>query len=117
MADEKTTIKEMIDCVADFEQARDWARFHAPKNLAMGLAIETGELLEHFQWISEDDSRKVVDDPQTMGQVKEEMADVFCYLLTMAHTMDVDLSEAFYEKMKRNNQKYPADKYYGKYKL
>jgi NTP pyrophosphatase (non-canonical NTP hydrolase) len=49
--------------------------------------------------------------------VKEEMADVFCYLLTMAHTMDVDLSEAFYEKMKRNNQKYPADKYYGKYKL
>ena len=117
MADEKTTIKEMIDCVADFEKARDWAQFHAPKNLAMGLAIETGELMEHFQWISEDDSRKVVDDPQTMTQVKEEMADVFCYLLTMANTMGIDLSEAFYEKMKRNNQKYTADKYYGKYKL
>ena len=57
MSDAKTTIKELIEVVAAFETERDWRQFHSPKNLAMGLAIETGELLEHFQWISEEESQ------------------------------------------------------------
>ena len=117
MADDKTTIKELIDCVAAFESERDWEKFHAPKNLAMGLAIETGELLEHFQWISEVESRAVADDPEQMRQVREEVADIFCYLLNLVWVMGIDLSDAFYEKMKVNEKKYPADQYRGKYKL
>ena len=117
MADDKTTIKEMIDCVADFEKKRDWQQFHAPKNLAMGIAIETGELMEHFQWISETQSRQVAHDSEQMAEVRQEVADVFCYILLLAYTLDIDLSDAFYEKMKRNDEKYPAQKYRGKYKL
>jgi len=116
MADDKTTVKELIDCVAAFEVERDWQQFHSPKNLALGIAIETGELLEHFQWISEQQSRQVADDPRQMAEVREEMADVLCYLLNLAHVLGVDLSDAFFEKVKRNAQKYPVEKYKGRYK-
>lgn len=117
MADAQSTIQELIDTVAAFEAERDWRKFHSPKNLAMGIAIETGELLEHFQWISEDESRQVVNDPEQMDQIRQEIADVFCYLLGLAQSLDLDLSDAFYDKMKRNAEKYPADQYRGRYKL
>ena len=117
MPDDKTTLKELKEVIARFETERDWHQFHSPKNLAMGLAIETGELLEHFQWISPEESRQVMHDEKQMVQVTEELADVLSYLLNLALEMKVDLSEAFYEKMKRNEKKYPADKYRGKYKL
>jgi dCTP diphosphatase len=67
--------------------------------------------------MSEEESRQVMHDEQQTAQVREELADVFCYLLNLALEMNVDLSEAFYEKIKRNEQKYPADQYRGKYKL
>ena len=117
MSDDTTTIQELIDVVAAFEEERQWRRFHSPKNLAMGLAIETGELLELFQWLSEAESQAVTGDAAEMQKVREEVADVFCYLLNLAHVMEIDLSEAFYEKMKVNARKYPADEYRGKYKL
>ena len=79
--------------------------------------IETGELLEHFQWLSPEESRQVVADPEQMAKIREEAADIFCYLLNLAHVLNIDLSEAFYDKMERNAQKYPADKYRGKYKV
>lgn len=117
MADAQTTIKELLDAVAAFEAERDWKKFHSPKNLAMGIAIETGELMEHFQWLSEQESRRVAADPEQMAQIREEIADVFCYLLGLAQALNIDLSDAFYEKMKRNEKKYPADQYRGRYKL
>ena len=117
MADDKTTIRELIEVVAQFEAQRDWAQFHSPKNLALGVAIETGELLEHFQWITEAQSREMVKDAEQVGQVRQELADVFCYLLNLAHVMNIDLSDAFYEKMKINEAKYPAEKYRGRYQL
>ena len=117
MADSKTTIQELIDCSADFEKQRNWEQFHSPKNLAMGLAIEAGELMEHFLWLSEAESRDVAEDDKKLKQVKDEMADVLNYLLMLSHTLGVDLSEAFYEKIKHNDKKYPADLYRGKYEL
>ena len=116
MSDESTTIKQLKDAVEKFEQERDWRQFHSPKNLAMGIAIETGELLEHFQWIDGEKSFEVVRDAEQMEQVCQEMADVFCYLLNLAVVMGVDLSEAFWEKMKINGLKYPVEQYRGKYK-
>jgi len=117
MPDDQTTLQELKDVIARFEAERNWRQFHSPKNLAMGLAIETGELLEHFQWIDSEESRQVVQDAQQRAQVQDEMADVLGYLLNLAVEMQVDLSEAFLEKMKRNEHKYPADTYRGKYKL
>ena len=117
MADDKTTIKELKEYMADFVGQRDWQQFHSPKNLAIGMAIETGELLEHFQWIDQQASRDVAGDALQMEQVKAEVADVFSYILALSDVMGIDLSEAFYEKMKHNEEKYPADKYRGKYKL
>ena len=117
MSDAESTVKELSDLVAAFEAERDWEKFHSPKNLAMGIAIETGELMEHFQWISEDESRKVVHDDREMTLVREEIADIFCYLLGLARSLDIDLSDAFRDKMKRNACKYPADQYRGRFKL
>ena len=117
MADDKTTIKELKDCVSAFSTERDWHKFHNPKNLCMGLAVETGELLEHFIWLTEQQSRQLVDDPEQKALVEEEIADVFCYLLNLAAVTEIDLSEAFYRKMKRNAEKYPAEQYRGKYKI
>jgi len=117
MPDDKTTLKELKEVIARFEAERDWKQFHSPKNLAMSLAIETAELLEHFQWIGPEESRQVMHDEKQKAQVAEELADVLSYLLNMSLEMQVDLSEAFLEKMKRNEKKYPADKYRGKYKL
>ena len=117
MADAEVTLKELIEAVGKFEADRDWRQFHSPKNLAMGLAIETGELLEHFQWPDSAESFKVVESPDRMKAVSEELADVFCYLLNLALVLDVDLSDAFFEKMKRNAEKYPIEKYHGRYEL
>ncbi len=117
MADASTTIKQLKDAVAEFERERDWRQFHSPKNLAMGIAIETGELLEHFQWISGEESFEVVRDAEQMKQVRQEIADVFCYLLNLSLVMGVDLSDAFWEKLKINGAKYPAEKYRGRYKI
>ena len=83
----------------------------------MGLASETGELLEHFQWISEAESSAVVNDAEQLAEVREEVADILNYLLNLALVLEIDLSEAFYEKLKINRAKYPADKYRGKYKI
>lgn len=117
MADAETTLRELIEEVRRFQQERDWKRYHSPKNLAMGLAIETGELLEHFQWVSEQASRDMVGDEKAMAQIRDELADVLCYVLNLALELEVDLSEAFQEKMRKNAVKYPAETYRGKYKL
>ena len=115
MRDEVTTVAELRQRVADFVAARDWEKFHAPKNISMALAIEAAELMEHFQWITAQASRQVGADRDKLAAVGEEMADVFCYLLALANELDVDLAETLQAKMVKNEQKYPADEYRGRY--
>ena len=117
MADERTTIKELRDAVAAFEAERDWRQFHSPKNLAMGIAIETAELMEHFLWASDPESQRVCDDPEKKSEVCDEIADVFCYILNLALVLDIDLSDSLVAKLARNAEKYPADAYRGRYKI
>lgn len=117
MSDDTTTIKQMIDAVADFEAERDWAQFHTPKNLAMGAAIEAAELMEHFLWTTGPQSQQTTEDPDTKQQISAELADVLTYLLNLAHVMDIDVSDAFFAKMAKNSRKYPAPAYRGRYKL
>ncbi|MGD0384484.1 MAG: nucleotide pyrophosphohydrolase [Thermoguttaceae bacterium] len=116
MSDNHTTVAELRRLVNDFVDRRDWHQFHSPKNLAMSLAIETAELMEHFQWISTDQSTRVIEQPEQMALVTDELADVFCYVLAMANELNLDLSAAVRHKMAKNEQKYPADQFYGRAK-
>jgi NTP pyrophosphatase (non-canonical NTP hydrolase) len=113
--DSTTTVAALKQLVDDFVDQRDWHRFHAPKNLAMSLAIEAAELMEHFQWISADESRRMAQDAGRLAAVGEELADVLCYALAMANELGLDLSTVIRQKIAKNEQKYPADEYRGRY--
>jgi NTP pyrophosphatase (non-canonical NTP hydrolase) len=115
MTDDQTTVAELRQVVRQFVDERDWQQFHSPKNLSMALAIEVSELMEHFQWIGTDASWKVVDEPDRREDVRDEMADVLCYLLALANEMDIDLTAALRDKMVKNAKKYPAEEYRGRY--
>ena len=116
MSDTTTTIEQLRDRLQDFVTARDWSQFHAPKNLSMALAVEAAELMEHFQWMTVEASRTIQDDPTARQGVEEELADVLCYVLALANSLEIDLSAAVKAKMAKNEAKYPVDKYRGRYR-
>lgn len=101
-------LTQLRDALRVFAAERDWDQYHSPKNLASALAVEAAELLERFQWLTEDQSRNLP--PAELQKVREEMADVLNYLVRLADKLDVNLLEAAREKMQLNAQKYPADK-------
>jgi NTP pyrophosphatase (non-canonical NTP hydrolase) len=89
---------------------RDWKQFHSPKNLTMALTGEVGELSEIFQWMSEEDSKKVMQDPQISQEVKEELADVFSYVMVLANTLEIDILQEAHKKLEKTKAKYPVEK-------
>ena len=101
-------LQDLRDALRRFSAERDWDQYHAPKNLAMALSVEAAELLEHFQWLSEEASRQLA--PKQLAQVREEIADVLIYLVRLADQLDVDLIAAARDKLALNALKYPADK-------
>ena len=115
MSDATTTVADLRELVRLFVNERDWEKFHAPKNVSMALAIEAAELMEHFQWISTEESRSFAEDQQKLAAAGEELADVLCYCLALANTLGIDLSETLRKKMKKNEQKYPIERYRGKF--
>jgi len=115
MSDSTTTVAELKELVRDFVERRDWGQFHAPKNLAMSLAIEAAELMEHFQWISPEESRQIAGDPAKLSDVGEELADVLCYALAMGNMLGLDLATPIRDKMAKNERKYPAEEFKGRY--
>jgi dCTP diphosphatase len=114
-SDSTTTVAELRKLVADFVAERDWSQFHSPKNVSMALAIEAAELMEHFQWLTTDASRELADQPEKLAEVGEELADVIGYSFALANELGLDISEAVRAKMIKNAQKYPAEKYRGRY--
>ena len=94
-----------------FAAARDWDPFHSPKNLAMALVVEAAELVEHFQWLTAEESAALP--PATRDAVADELADVLVYLVRIADRLDVDLLAAVASKMVRNEAKYPAGRVKG----
>ena len=97
-----------------FVAERDWDQFHSPKNLAMALSVEASELMEHFQWLTEAESRSLA--PEKLAAVRDEMADVLVYLVRLADKLDVDLLDAAAKKIAKNAEKYPAAKVRGSMK-
>lgn len=115
MPDASTPLAELKALVRRFGDERDWQPFHTPKNLAMGLAVETAELMEHFLWVDGAKSLELGRDPARREAIADEVADVFCYVLNLANVLELDLSTELVRKIGKNAQKYPADKYRGRY--
>ena len=115
MSDNTTTVEELRILVRDFVAARDWQQFHAPKNISMAMAIEAAELMEHFQWLTPEQSRLIAGQPDKLARVGDELADVLCYALAMANELGLDLSTTVRNKMAKNEQKYPASQYRGRF--
>ena len=94
-----------------FAQDRDWEQFHSPKNIVMALSGEAGELTEHFQWLSEEQSYKI--DAEKKHEVGLEMADIYIYLLRLAERLDINLIDKVHEKIEINEARYPVNKVQG----
>jgi dCTP diphosphatase len=116
MNDRQTTVQELRERVARFVEQREWKPFHDPKNLSMAIATEAAELMEHFRWLTNEQARAVAESAETMQQVREELADVLCFTLSFANAMEIDLTSALREKMAKNERKYPADRYRGRFR-
>ncbi len=101
-------LEEIKQRLREFAKERDWDQFHSPKNFSMALIVECGELLEHFQWLTDEQSKNLAAD--TLDEVSLEMADVLIYLIRLADKLDVDLFDAVHRKMKLNAIKYPVEK-------
>lgn len=100
------TIESLTRSLRAFTAERDWEQFHSPKNLASALAVEAAELLEHFQWLTEEESRRLP--PEQLAAVGQEAADVLLYLLQLADKLGIDLAMAARDKIEVNARRYPA---------
>ena len=100
----------MID---EFVNEREWEKFHSPKNLSMALSVEASELLEIFQWQKEDE---YLENNETIAKAKDEIADIFYYLLRISKKLNIDIENSFIDKMEKNKKKYPSSTYKGNYK-
>jgi NTP pyrophosphatase (non-canonical NTP hydrolase) len=114
-SDSNTTVRELRDAIARFVRERDWERFHDPKNLAMSIAIEAAELMEPLQWARSDEVPARLADPSLRQALTDELADVVCYVLSLANRLDIDLASAVLAKVERNARKYPAERFRGRY--
>jgi dCTP diphosphatase len=107
-------VQEIIAKLRTFADERDWAMFHSPKNLAMALSVETAELMEHFQWLTQEQSYNM--GPDKLEKVRDEIGDVFIYLTMLADKLGIDPLQAAADKIKKNERNYPANLVRGKAK-
>ena len=107
-ADSSDPLQALRDALRRFAADRDWDQFHSPKNLALALNVEAGELLEHFQWLTEAQSSAL--SAEERAKVGEELADVLLYLIRLGDKLDLDLIACAREKLRVNAEKYPVDK-------
>jgi len=103
---------DLRDAIDGFIAARNWEQFHSPKNLAMALSVEVAEIVEHFQWLTEEQSRNLP--PEKLAEIREEIGDVMIYLIELADKLGIDPVEAANAKVAINEQKYPAELVKGK---
>jgi dCTP diphosphatase len=101
-------MNDLIKKLSKFASDRDWEQFHSPKNLSMALSIEVAELMEHFQWLTEDQSRNI--DKKKLEKVRDEIGDIQIYLARLADQLGIDPLYAAKEKMKKNELKFPIGK-------
>ncbi len=113
-SDKNTRISELKELVEEFVHERDWEQYHNPKDLAVSISIEAAELLERFQWKNEGEIRELIKNEEEFQEIKEEVADILIYSLSLANRMDIDLSQSTVEKLEKNKKKYPVEKAKGR---
>ena len=106
MTDNETTIAEIRERLQQFVTVRQWEQYHLPKNLAMSIAIEAAELMEHFQWSTAAGSQHIVRDAATRSQIADELADILIYCLHFANHAGIDVSHAIDGKLTRNETRF-----------
>ncbi|MHA1136200.1 MAG: nucleotide pyrophosphohydrolase [Candidatus Thorarchaeota archaeon] len=114
MGEYPQTLSEILEIVREFVRERDWDQYNLPLNLAASTSIEAGELLELFQWKTNEDVVEALKEEKFRDELASEIADVLVYLLRVADTCGIDPAKAFAEKMKKNREKYPIDYWKGK---
>jgi NTP pyrophosphatase (non-canonical NTP hydrolase) len=107
----RDSLDDLNEKLLVFARERDWEQFHSPKNLSMALAGEAGELIEHFQWLSEEASADL--SVEKKDQVALEMADILIYLIRLSERLGIDLVDATYRKMAMNQARYPSERVRG----
>jgi NTP pyrophosphatase (non-canonical NTP hydrolase) len=114
--DEETNIAHLREIMQNFVDERKWNKYHKhPKELAIAISVEAAELLEIFLFQNTNPNKEEIDN-QTYNSMKDEIADIFAYLLSIVNALDIDLTSVFLDKMKKNELKYPASKFSGNYK-
>ena len=114
ISDDITTIAELRTKVQKFVDERDWNKYHNPKDVAISIAIEAAELMEHFQWINENELDEII--IENLVELQDELADILIYCLSFANAVGIDISHAVTEKVHKNTLKYPAEEVKGSYK-
>lgn len=104
----KGNMEALKQKLREFAQERDWDQFHSPKNLAMALSVEVAELVEHFQWLTQEQSR--ITDPEKLEQIRQEIGDILIYLVRLSDKLCIDPLQAAHDKIRINGEKYPVDK-------
>jgi NTP pyrophosphatase (non-canonical NTP hydrolase) len=107
------TLGELAVRLREFAAARDWEQFHTPKNLAMALAGEVGELLAELQWLTPQEASRVMEDPEAAARMRSELADVTIYLVRLADSLGVDLVDASFAKLAESDHRYDVEHYRG----
>jgi len=110
MKDKTTNVQEIKDKISKFVKERNWMDAHSPKNLSMSIAIEAAELMEIFQWLSTEEARGIKNVEGKFTHLKEELADVIIYCLSLANQLDIDVATAIEDKIEKNSRKYPIEK-------
>ena len=105
------TLDHLKTRLREFAVVRDWEQFHSPKNLAMALIVEAAELVENFQWLTEEQSASLP--PDKLAEVEQELADIQIYLIRLADRLNIDLEQAVNAKIELNERRYPAEKVRG----
>lgn len=109
--DAHTTVGALRQAVAEFVDARDWRPFHTPKTLSMSIAIEAAELMEHFQWLANEEAQVAAHRPDETAAIADELADILIYCLSLSNALDLDVSSTVLDKVQTNEHRYPADEF------
>jgi NTP pyrophosphatase (non-canonical NTP hydrolase) len=108
-SDQHVTVGAIRSAVHQFVSARDWYQYHSPKNLAMSIAIEAAEIMEHFQWYTPEEATTRILDPERRAEVADELADVLIYCLSFANSTGIDVSQAVLRKLAHNETRFPVE--------
>ena len=114
MGDDSVPVEDLRNRIREFVRERDWEQFHKPKDIAMSIGIEAGELLELFQWKTDNEIEEQLQDPSYKERLEDELADVVTFCLALANATGLDISTILENKLKKNHEKYPIEKSRGR---